>query len=136
MQGNIDGLPRRRDRTRRRRRATALLVCVFVVAVTTVIVVAMLDSQRLQLAALRHTQQYEQALYLAGAGIHHALAQLENDPEMTPPFSIGPAEFPGGSGNSYQAEVVPEGEDLVITGTGTSGTVSRHLQVTVTQSPP
>jgi len=113
------------------RRATALLVCVFVVSITTVIVLSIIDTETLQMTALRHTQQYEQALYLAGAAVHDALAQIENDPMLTPPFSIGPVEFPAGSGNTYQADVVASGSDLVITGSGTSGNVTRYVEATV-----
>ena len=115
------------------RRATALLVCIFVMAITTVIVLSMIDTQTLRMAALRNTQQYEQSLYLAGAAVHHAIAQVEDDPDLTPPFSIGPVEFPNGSGSNYQADVVAASGDLVITGSGTSGNVTRYLQVTIGQ---
>ena len=92
---------RRRHGTRRLppRRATALLVCIFAVAIMTVIVVSMIDTQTLEMTALRHTQEYEGALYLAGAGVHHAMAILEYDPATPPPFSVGPVEFPVGSSN-------------------------------------
>ena len=116
-----------------RRRATALLVCIFVMAITTVIVLSMIDTQTLRMTSLRNTQEYEQALYLAGAAVHHAIAQVEDDPDLTQPYSIGPVEFPIGSGFSYQADVVAASGDLVITGSGTSGTVTRHLQVTIGQ---
>ncbi len=116
-----------------RRRGTALLVCIFVMAITTVIVVSMIDAQMLQMTALRNTREYEQALYLAGAAVHHAIAQVENDPTLTPPFSVGPVSFPVGSGDSYQADVVSASSDLVITGSGTSGNVTRHVQVTISQ---
>lgn len=115
------------------RRATALLVCIFVMSITTLIVVSMIDTQTLQMKALRHTQEYERALYLAGAAVHHAMAQLEDDPMLAPPFDIGPIEFPAGSGNTYEAQVVAAGADLVITGTGVSGNITRYVQVTVTQ---
>ena len=100
-------------------------------AITTVIVLSMIDAQTLQMTALRNTQQYEQALYLAGAAVHHAIAQVENDPTLTPPFSIGPVSFPIGSGDSYQADVAAASDDLVITGSGTSGNVTRYVQVTI-----
>lgn len=116
-----------------RRRATALLVCIFVMAITTVIVLSMIDGMTLRMTALRNTQQYEQALHLAGAAVHHAIAQVEDDSDLTPPFSIGPVEFPIGSGNTYQADVVADSGDLVITGSGSSGDVSRCLQARITQ---
>jgi len=129
--------PKRKRRTtgcRRRRstrRATALLVCIFVVAVTTVLVVTMVDSQMLQMTAQRNTVDYERALYLAGPGVHHALAQLEEAGGAFEPFSLGPIEFPSGSGNTYQADAVEVGDDIVITASGTTGDVTRHVAVTV-----
>ncbi len=113
------------------RRATALLVCIFVMSITTLLVVSMIDTQTLQMTALRHTQQYERSLYLAGAAVHHALAQLEDDPDLSVPFGVGPIEFPAGSESTYQAQVVAVGSDLVVTGTGTSGSITRYVQVTV-----
>ena len=115
------------------RRATALLVCIFVMSITTLIVVSMIDTQTMQMTGLRNTQEYERALYLAGSAVHHAMARLEEDPGLPPPFGVGPVEFPAGSGNTYEAQVVADGDDLVITGTGISGNFTRYLQVTITQ---
>ena len=119
-------------RSRSDRRATALLVCIFVVAISTVLVVSMIDGQMLQMTAQRHTLEYERALYLAGAGVHHALALMEDSEDPFEAFSIGPIEFPSGSGNTYEAEAVEADANVVITGTGTAGEITRYLQVTVT----
>ena len=116
------------------RRAVALLVVIFVMSLTTVLVVNMVDTQMLEMAALRHTQEYERALYLAGAGAHHALAVLEFSEERYEDFTIGPIEFPAGSGNTYQAAAVEIGNTIVITGTGTSGDITRRVEVTVEQN--
>ena len=35
--------------------------------------------------------------------VHHAMVQLEEDPDYSPPFSIGPIEFPAGSGKAKSA---------------------------------
>ena len=93
----------------------------------------MVDTQTLQMKALRHTREYERSLYLAGAAVHHAMAQLEEDPDLPPPFSVGPIEFPSGSGSTYEAQVVASGNDLVVTGTGISGGTTRYVRVTLTQ---
>jgi hypothetical protein len=122
-----------RNRTFPARRATALLICIFVMSITTLIVVTMVDTQTLQMKALRHTREYERSLYLAGAAAHHAMALLEEDFNLPPPFSVGPIEFPSGSGDSYEAQVVGSGLDLVITGTGTAGDTTRYVKVTLTQ---
>jgi hypothetical protein len=115
------------------RRATALLVCIFVMSITTIIVISMIDTQTLQMKALRHTQEYERSLYLAGSAVHHAMALLEDDPDLATPFSVGPIEFPAGSGNTYESSVVDSGDDLLITGTGISGNITRYVRVTVTR---
>ena len=115
------------------RRAAALLVCIFVVAITTVLVVSMLECQMLRMTAMRNTLEYERALYLAGAAVHHALALMQESEDPFEPFSIGPIEFPAGSGNTYRADAIGAGSNVVITGTGTSGGTSRHLRVTATR---
>ena len=116
-----------------RRRATALLLCLFVISLVTIIVVSVVDTQMLQMTALRHTQEYERALHLASAAIHHAMALLEEDSYRSVPFTIGPVEYPVGSGNTYRADVVASGDDLLITGSGTSGNFTRYVRATATQ---
>ena len=113
-----------------RRRGAALLVCLFVMMITTVFVVSLLDVETTEMAASRNTVSYEQALYLAGAAAHHALAELEANPNWR--AGIAATEFPAGSGNSYSATIVGGvvGE-VVITATGTAGTVTRRLKVRV-----
>ncbi len=124
-----------RNRTSSRRRparsGAALLICIFVAAICSLIGVSMIDAQRLHLKALRHTLEYERAEYLAGAGVHHALALMENSEDEFEDFSIGPIEFPNGSGDTYQAEATRVDDTFTVEGTGTSGGVSRHLLVTV-----
>ena len=63
---------------RRRRRGAALMVCLFIIFIVTLLVVNILDTEMLELSALRNTIDYEKALYLANAGVHHAAAELEN----------------------------------------------------------
>jgi type II secretory pathway component PulK len=121
------------QRQRSSRRGAALLVCIFVVAITTVLVVSMLDGQMLQMTAMRNTLEYERALYLAGAAVHHALALMQESEDPFEAFSIGPIEFPAGSGNTYEADAVDVAGEVVITGSGTSGATSRYLRVTVAQ---
>jgi hypothetical protein len=113
-----------------RRRGAALLVCIFVMAMTTVVVVAVLDSQMIQRTALRQTLNYEKALFLAGAGAHHALVELEIDDSWR--TGIPSTEFPAGSGDTYAATVVDgTGGAVIITATGTAGGITRTLEVTI-----
>ena len=57
----------------------ALLLCLFVLSIVSVWVVNMFQSATVYQSALRNTIEYEQALYLANAGVHHAVAELENN---------------------------------------------------------
>jgi Tfp pilus assembly protein PilX len=124
---------RQRTITTRRphsRRGAALLLCLMVMSIVTVLVVGVLQTETLQISALRNSMDYERALYLAGAGVHHAVAELEEDPNWT--TGISSTEFPSGSGQTYSATVAAgSGDTLVITGVGSAGTVTRTLQVTV-----
>lgn len=108
----------------------ALLVCLFVVAVTSALLVGVLDTCTTQYSAIRNTTDYDAAQYLAGAGVHHALAEIEQDSNwMT---GIPSTEFPIGSGRTYSATVVPgTGGTVVVTGVGTAGNTTRRLEVTV-----
>lgn len=121
---------RRRSSQRDRRRGAALLVCLFIVTVTAALVIGAWDRQTYQMTALRNTVCYEQALYLAGAGVHHALAELEADPAWRTGVPL--TQFPTGSGNTYSATVVDStGNTVVVTGTGTVAGVTRTLSATV-----
>jgi Tfp pilus assembly protein PilX len=111
-------------------RGAALLVCIFVMVIVTAVVVAVLETQMIQMTALRHTIGHEQAQYLAGAGAHHALAELEAAPGWR--TGIPATEFPAGSGATYSATAVDGGSGTVIvTGIGTADGVTRKVEVTV-----
>jgi type II secretory pathway component PulK len=113
------------------RQGTLLLVCLFVMAMTTALLMAVLDTQTLQMSAVRNTGDYDKALYLAGAGVNHALAMLESD--NTWRTGISSTQFPTGSGNTYSAMAVDgTGGAVVVTGTGTAGTITRKVQITMT----
>jgi hypothetical protein len=108
----------------------ALLVCLFVVGIITSLLVGVLDTCTAQYGAVRNTTDYDAAQYLAGAAVHDALAQLEQNPTWT--AGIASTEFPAGSGRTYSATVVPgAGSTVVITGVGTAGSTTRRLEVTV-----
>jgi len=92
--------------------------------------VSMLDLQTLQQSAQRNVLGFEQALYMAGSGAHHALAELEADPAWRTGIPA-PSPLPP-DGNFYSATVADgAGGNVIVTGTGVSGTVTRMLQVTV-----
>ena len=89
----------------------------------------MLTSQAIHMSALRNTVEYEQALYLANAGVHHAAAELEADTSWRGTATDG--SYP--ASGSYQATatngVVAGTVD--ITSEGVAGGVTRRLQATI-----
>jgi hypothetical protein len=88
----------------------------------------LLGSVTSQMAAQRNTVNYEKALYLAGAGVHHAIAELEADASWTD----GVPNTPSSGSVYYSATVAPQGDgSVVITGVGVAGDVLRKLEVTV-----
>ncbi len=123
---------KRNRENRRQRQGAALLVCIFVITMTTVIVVAMFETETLQLTALRHTVDYQRAYFLASAGAHHALAELEAD--LSWRTGIPSTEFPSGSGSTYSATVADGADDtLVITAIGAANGVTRTIEITLEQ---
>ena len=109
----------------RQQRGAALLLCLFVIFLVTVMVVNILDTTTLQLAVVRNTTDYEKALYLANAGVHHAVAMLEADSSWRGTVSEGtyPAD------DTYTATAV-NGTDTytaVITSSGAAGEVQRTV---------
>jgi len=119
-----------RSATRARRRGVTLLLCLFVIGVTSVLMLGILETAMIEMTAARNSADYERALYLAGAGAHHALSELEADPSWTGP--IPATEFPAGSGSTYSVTTAPgAGNTIIVTSIGVSGAVTRKLEVTV-----
>lgn len=115
---------------RKPRRGMALLVCLFVVSVTSALLIGVLETCVTQYSAVRNTKDYDAAQYLAGAAVHHALAELEIDTGWT--AGIAATEFPIGSGRTYSASIAPGvGSTVIVTGVGTAGATTRRLEVTV-----
>lgn len=122
--------PRKYVRLHSRRQGAALLVCLFVMSLTTVLVVTIVDTQTLEMTALRNVGDYERANYLAAAAVHHACSQLEQDDAWR--TGIPSTVFPSGSGYTYSATVVNgTGSQVIVTGIGVAGGITRTLQVTV-----
>jgi type II secretory pathway component PulK len=107
----------------------ALLLCIFVLAIITVWLVDMLNSQTVYQSALRNTIEYEQALYLANAGIHHAVAELETSTSWRGTVTAG--SYP--ASGSYSATAVDGATSgtVDVTSTGVAGETTRRLQATV-----
>ncbi len=110
------------------RRGAALVFCMFILSMIVLMVVNVLDTTTLELSALRNAMDYERALYLANAGIHHAAATIEADNGWRGTITDGayPAD------DTYFAEAV-DGPDstVIVTATGVAGDVTRNLQATL-----
>jgi Tfp pilus assembly protein PilX len=118
---------------RRRRpkgaRGIALLICLFVLSMVTLWTVDMLESASIYQSALRNTIEYEQALYLANAGVHHALAQLESDASWRGTATAG--SYPASGSYSATAVNGATAGTVDITATGVAGGSTRRLSATV-----
>jgi Tfp pilus assembly protein PilX len=119
----------RSRRHNRRRRGVALLICLFVLSIVTVWAVNILQSATVYQSALRNTIEYEQALYLANGGVHHAVAELEGD--LAWRGSVTAGTYP--ASGSYSATAVDGAAPgtVDITSTGVAGGSTRRLQATV-----
>jgi hypothetical protein len=80
-------------------------------------------------SALRNTIEYEQALYLANAGVHHAVAELENN--VTWRGTVTTGGYPGTGSYSATAVNGAVAGTVDITSSGVSGTATRRLQAAV-----
>ena len=119
------------NRWRRRRPSAgvALLLTLFVLSIVTVWVVNMLESATVYQSALRNTIEYEQALYQANSGVHHVVAELENDSTWRGTVMAG--SYP--ASNSYSATAVngAAAGTVDVTSTGIAGESTRRLFATV-----
>ncbi len=101
-------------------------------AVTSSLVIAMTNTQMIRYAALRNTRDWEEARYLAEAGLHHAFSELEVD--ITWNQGISNQEFPIGSGRTYSVEVQEDADgNILVRAVGNSGSFSRTLDATIKQ---
>jgi Tfp pilus assembly protein PilX len=112
-----------------RRPGIALLLCLFVLSIVTVWVVNIFQSATIYQSAQRNTIEYEQALYLANAGVHHAVAELENNLAWRGTVSAG--SYPASGSYSATAVNGVAAGTVDITSTGVAGGATRRLQSTV-----
>jgi Tfp pilus assembly protein PilX len=114
---------------RPKRRGIALLICLFVLSLVTVWAVDMLESASVYQSALRNTIEYEQALYQANAGVHHALAQLETDLNWRGTVTAG--SYPASGSYAATAVTGATAGTVDITSTGVAGETTRRVLSTV-----
>lgn len=117
--------------TRQRRRGAALLMCLFLVFMVSTFVLNIAQTETLQLAATRNTIEYEQALYWANAGVHHACTQLAGDPAWRGTVTDGVVP-PSSPAAGYAASAADDGSgNIIVTSTGYSGNGARTVSATV-----
>ena len=139
--------PRRRSpRRARARNGAALLLALVVASLSVLLTVALLDAATLRVRAAANTRDYEVARYLAEAGLHRGLCELEADiawragvSDVAFPPDLSALGLPGGaSANTYSVTAADGADgavDLRATGTVRTarGTFTRVLTATVKQ---
>lgn len=111
-----------------RRPGAALVLVMFIICIVTSLVVAVLQSETLEMAVTRNTLDHERAVYLANAGVHHACAELEADGAWRGTVSDG--AYP--ANDTYQATAADDGlGGVLITSVGVSGAATRTVQATI-----
>jgi Tfp pilus assembly protein PilX len=111
-----------------RSNGVALLMCLFVLSIVSVWVVNIFQSATVYQSALRNTIEYEQALYLANAGVHHAVAELEDNLNWR--GTVADGSYPASGSYSATAVNGVVAGTVDITSTGVSGGATRRLRAT------
>lgn len=106
-------------------------MCLFLVFMLSTMVLNIVQTETLQLAGTRNAIAYEQALYLANAGVHHACALLSADPTWRGTLTDGVVP-PGTPASGYTATALDDAlGNVLVTATGYSGLGRRTVQATV-----
>lgn len=119
---------RRHSTKTNQRGGAALLVVIFTVFMVSSLVLNMLDTETLQVAVARNVRDYERALYLANAGVHHACAVLADDSTWRGVLTDGayPAD------DTYTVTAADGvGGQIELTATGVAGEAARTVQATL-----
>lgn len=115
----------------RQRRGAALLLCLFLLFMVSSLVLNVLDTEMLQLAATRNTIEYEKALYLANAGVHHACSELMQDTSWRGTVQDGTLP-PTSPAEGYSATATDDGSgNVTVVATGYAGAGKRTVEATV-----
>lgn len=120
-----------KNKIRSQRRGAALILAMLIMGTVSAIVISMVDMVTMQMTVIRNTIAWDQARYLAEAGIAEGLCQLENDNAWR--TGITATQFPALSGNTFAVTVTDPGTgSLVLTSTGIANGVTRKVEATVT----
>ena len=119
-------------------RGAALLVTIFAMIIVSSMVVLALEVITTDMSITRNTLSLREALYVADAGVQHALAKLREDRTVAwrDGFPEPGVEFPPGSGWRYVVTVADGGAgEVIVTSTGTVGGMSKTVRATITAAP-
>ncbi len=112
------------------------MVCIFAMLIVSGLVVIALDVATTDMAITRNTLSLSKALYVADAGVQHALALLRADRTWRTGFPSPGVECPPGSGSWYVVTVTDgAGGEVIVTSTGTVGGLSKMVRATMTVPP-
>jgi Tfp pilus assembly protein PilX len=104
------------------------MITMFMIFLVTLLVVNVLDTETVELSAVRNSIDHEKALYLANAAMHHALAEIEATPSWLGTVSSG--SYP--ANDTYTATAVAgSGNTVTITARGAAGGAIRTIVATV-----
>lgn len=120
----------RQNRRQFHPRGATLLAALFTMTFTSIVLIGILDSIRLQVMSQQATVNYERAAYIAGAGVHHALMLLQDDPSWR--GDLAETGYAPGSADAYWANVADGmNDEIVVTGYGRTNGITRVLIVKV-----
>lgn len=88
-----------------------------------------LDTETKQLATIRNVTDYERALYLANAGVHHACAMLTADATWRNTITDG--TFPNDNTYTATASDIVDSNFILIEASGAAGDVVRSVEATI-----
>lgn len=110
-----------------RERGAAMLIVLLTVTALLLVGLALAELSRANLMLVTSERQALQALDLAEAGLHRAVAELWSDPGWA---GVSGVALPGADG-TYSVSVAPDPEapaEVIVTATGTCGRVTRTVR--------
>ena len=114
-------------------RGAALVIALIVMTMLSMLTIGSLEMLMLNVQIANNHIHDLQALYIADAGVEHAISVLRTNPSFAS-GTYGPVIFPTGSGNSYTVVLVNSygsTGNAVITSIGTVADFQRSLEVQV-----
>ncbi len=112
------------------RSGAALLMCLFTLFIVSAFLVNVFSTEALQLASTRNSIEYEQALYQANAGIHHACAQLMADNSWRGTLTDGVIP-PATNLDGYEVTASDSGSNVLIQAIGYTGLGKRTVEAII-----